>query len=169
MRSRILASALVGVTLFPAVGAGRGAGLVRLSNHTLSPQAISQAKHLGRKVSSDRLSLAVALQVNDPAALARAVEKAYTPGDSNFGRYLTPEQFTAQYAPSQQEFSDVVQYLNERGLNVTQTHSNRLVIDVEGSTTEIEQAFGVQLHEYLLPDGRVEHAANAEDQRYSGP
>src|SRR5579859_3433598 len=162
MRSRLIASALAGVALFPASGAGVGSGLVRLPKHVLSPQAMSRAKHLGRKASSDRVTLAVSLQVNDPAALARAVESVSDPSSPSYGHYVTPEQFAARFSPSQSDFAQALEYLNVRGTTATETHSNRLVIDVEGSTDQVEQAFGLELHEYLLPDGRVAHAPSAE-------
>ena len=39
-------------------------------------------------------------------------------------------------------------YLTNAGLNVTQTYSNRLVIDASGSTAAVEKAFGVQISDF---------------------
>src|SRR5579885_2487718 len=162
MRSRFIASALVGVALFPAKSVGTGADLVRMHGHLLPPQAMSKAQHIGRLPATTEVNLAVALSPNDPAALARDIEAVSNPTSPSYGHYLTPEQFTAKYAPSQQDFDQVVEYLNERGLNVTFTHPNRLVIDVKATAAQVEQGLGVQLEQYALPDGLFDHTATTE-------
>lgn len=162
MRSRLIVGALVGVALFPAKGVGQGAGLVRMSGHLPTPHALSKARHMGRLPATKQLTLAVALSPKDPQALARDVEAVSNPSSPTYGQYLTPDQFTEKYSPTQQDFDQVAQYLAERGLNVTFKHANRLVIDVAGSSAQVEQAFGVQLEQYVMSDGRLAHAASSE-------
>jgi kumamolisin len=111
---------------------------------------------------SEPVSLAVALGVNDPAALERDLEAVYDPASPEYGHYLTPDEFTRRYSPSEKDFGEVLQYLNERGLTVTATHPNRLVIDVEATAGGVEQALGLELHQYQMPDGRVAHASLGE-------
>jgi len=136
-------------------------GLSSLPGHVPS-QRIARSVHIGRKSSTDKMQLAVTLSLKDPAGLADFVKRVYDPADPSFHQFLTPEQFADKFAPSQKDFDDVSQYLTAQGLNVVQSHANRLVIDVTGSVAAVESAFQIEMHNYIAADGRIVHAPTSD-------
>ena len=52
--------------------------------------------------SRTRLYLAIGLPLRNREELTNLLEELYEPGNANFRHYLTPEQFTASFGPSQE-------------------------------------------------------------------
>jgi subtilase family serine protease len=138
-----------------------GSGISQLSGHVPLKQ-VARAQELGRKSSGDRIELAFVLNPSDPADLAATIQSLYTPSDPLYHQFLTPTQFTARFGPSEQDINKISQYLTARGIDVTHVHSNRLVVDAEGSVSNIENAFQIELHEYLAEDGRIVYAPSSD-------
>jgi subtilase family serine protease len=128
-----------------------------LSGH-IPDKAIARSTYLGRKASTDRMQLAISLQTQNQTDLAETLRRLYDPNDSLYHQFLTPSDFAARYSPSEVQVDQTVAYLRALGLTVTNTHPNRLVIDFEGTTGEVESAFQIEEHEYLTTDGRIAHA-----------
>ena len=154
--SWILLLGAVGVS-FPAHGRADDSGMIRLKNHV--PQSkIATSRHLDRMPGSLRMSLAVTLLPRNSRALEQLVAKLYDPTDPLHGKFLTPEQFTASYAPSVEDYNQILGYFASRGLNIVKTHPNRLVIDLEGAVSDIESGLQTEIHRYKTSDGRIVHA-----------
>ena len=64
---------------------------------------------------------------------------------------LTPEQFTAQFGPTEQDYQKVVDFANSNGLTVKKMHGNRVLLDVGGKVSDIEKAFHVTMRTYRHP------------------
>ena len=64
---------------------------------------------------------------------------------------MTPEEFTAQFGPTEKDYQAVMDFAKSNGLAVTATHPNRVVLDVEGAVADIERAFQVTLRTYRHP------------------
>src|SRR5262249_45354343 len=70
---------------------------------------------------------------------------------TNFHRYLTTADFTARFGPSEADYQAVIRFAQANGFRVDRTHSNRVVLDVEGSVSNIEHAFQITLNTYRHP------------------
>jgi subtilase family serine protease len=138
-----------------------GGGVSRIMGHVPLKQ-MSRAQELGRKNASSQVQLAIVLNPSDPDGLASTLHSLYDPNDPLYHHFLTPQQFAERFAPSDQELNRVSQYLNARGIHVTSTHSNHLVIDAEGASSDIENAFQIELHDYLSDDGRIVYAPTSD-------
>src|SRR5262249_38074900 len=68
-----------------------------------------------------------------------------------YHQYLTPQQFTERFGPTEQQYQSVVEFARNSGLTVVETFSNHLVLDVEGSVADIEKAFQITLRTYHHP------------------
>lgn len=135
--------------------------LVRLPGH-VSPAILMRSTLLGRKTGTDRVPLALALPLRDPAGLQRLLQRQYTPGDPLFHHFITPEEFASRFSPTVQTYAAVAAFAQAKGLTVTQTHSTRLLLEVAGPASAVEAAFQVHLRNFESPEGRVFHAPNAE-------
>ena len=78
---------------------------------------------------------------NSPTCL----KTLYDPSSPNFRHYLTPDQFTASFGPSREDYQKVIDFAKSNGLVVKRTHPNRTLLDVSGSVAEIEKAFHLHL------------------------
>jgi len=135
--------------------------MVRLPGH-VSPNILLRSTLLGRKTGTDSVPLALALPLRDPAGLERLLLRQYTPGDPLFHHFITPEEFTSRFSPTAQTYAAVAAFARMKGLTVTQTHPNRLLLEVSGPASAVEAAFQVHLRNFESPEGRVFHAPNAE-------
>lgn len=123
---------------------------------------ISRAIEIGRTVSFTPMQLAVTLKPRDGAGLVDLITRLYDPADPLYHHFLTPQQLTDQFGPTQDDVDQVTQYLASQGFRIVKTHPNRLIIDVEGPVSMVEGAFQLQMHDYISAEGRVAHAPTTE-------
>ena len=97
---------------------------------------------------SKQLQLAISLPLRNEAALDALLDDIYNPQSPNFHHYLSPEEFTERFSPSQADYDAVVQWAQSKGLRVTHTTPNRRVIDVTGTADVIRRTFNVGLNDY---------------------
>ena len=145
---------LLPTVLFGVLPTHAAPNQTRLAGHV--PHALlAQAHLMGRVAPQETLSLALTLPVHNQAGLTELLQHLYTPGDPLCGHFLTPQEFTAQFGPSPQEYAAVADFARKQGLTVTGTHPNRLLLDVSGPASTVESAFGVHLGRYQSQTGRI--------------
>ena len=115
------------------------------------PDAVSGIQPLAHQTSTNRLNLAIGLPLRNQGELKDLIRQIYDPASSNYRQYLTPEQFTEKFGPSEQNYQSVIAFATANGLRVTATHPNRVVLDVEGTVADIEKAFHVTVRTYRHP------------------
>src|SRR5689334_6721388 len=131
----LLLIALLGIAA-PSAEAGRA-----LQGHV--PRAAREELPLSDVSPQNQIQLAIGLPVRDQAALDKFVKEVSDPTSPNFRQYLTPEQFTERFGPTQDEYDAVIRFAESRGLTVTNVHPNRLVLDVSGSVADVQRAFHI--------------------------
>jgi hypothetical protein len=119
--------------------------------HRHLPAAALSLKPLGRLPATQRLNLIIGLPLRNQGALTNFLQQLYDPGSPQFHRYLTPGQFAQQFGPTEQDYQSVVAFAKANGFIVTGTHSNRTLVDVNGSVTDIERVFHVTMRTYRHP------------------
>ena len=118
---------------------------------------------LGRENGGDRLHLAIGLPLRNQEELTNLLQQIYDPASPNYHHYLTPEEFTARFGPTADDYQAVRRFAEQNGFTVTYTHPNRVVLDVEGSVTDIERTLHVTMHTYQHPrEARTFHAPDTE-------
>ena len=83
--------------------------------------------------------------------MTNLLRQIYDPASPNYQHYLTPEEFTAQFGPTEQDYQKVISFAQASGLTVTGTHGNRMLVDVSGNAADIEKAFHVTLRTFQHP------------------
>lgn len=137
------------------------AGIQTLPGHV--PPVAASLQSIGRLNPTNQIYLAIGLRLPDPQALLRFLDQLYDPQNPNFRHYLTPEQFTETFGPTKQDYQAVLDFAVTNGLAVSQTHPNRLLVNVTASVADIERAFHVTLLEYRYPtEARTFCAPNVE-------
>ena len=84
--------------------------------------------------------------VNDAESL---VQSLYKPGDPQFHKFLTADQFTARFAPGSADVAKVILALGNYGLRAQQATATTL--KVTGLPADMERAFSVSLHSFEVP------------------
>lgn len=137
--------------LLTLVGAGSAyaAGTVTLHGHV--PAKLSQLTPKGLLAADTNLSLAIGLPVRNPAALATLLQQVYDPTSTNYHKFLTPDEYTARFGPTEKDYQAVKAFAQAHGLTITGEHSNRMVLDVRGKVSDIQTAFNVTLRTYRHP------------------
>ncbi len=117
----------------------------------------------GRLTSSTNLNLAIELPLRNQDALASLLQEQYTPTSPQYHHWLTPEEFTTKFGPTEQDYEGVIEFAKANGFTVTRTHPNRALVDVRGSVANIERTFRVTLHTYQHPtEAREFYAPDVE-------
>lgn len=101
---------------------------------------------------TNQLRLAIGVPLRDPKGLQDFVAQVSDPASPNFRKYLTPEQFLERYGPSASDYLAVSNFARTNGFTITATHGNRLLLDVQGSVENIQNAFHLNLRSYRHPD-----------------
>jgi subtilase family serine protease len=115
------------------------------------PAVVSRLAPTGLLPATTNLSLAIGLPLRNEAALDELLRQLYDSGSTNFHKYLTPQEFTERFGPTEQDYQAVIRFAEANGLAVAGVHPNRVVLDVEGSASDIERAFQVTLRTYRHP------------------
>lgn len=137
-----------------------------VGSHTLSgqvPVAVAHLQPLGAMDASRRLDLAIALPLRNRQALTNLLAQLYNPASPEFHQYLTPGEFAERFGPTRQDYQKLIAFAQKRHLGITGFHSNRTLLDVNGTVAEIESAFRLHLKIYRHPkEARTFFAPDAE-------
>ncbi len=154
----------IGLGLLLLVGSAHpvfAAGRQVLYGHI--PAVVSGLQPLGHLPGTNRLQLAIGLPLRNEPALDELLRQIYDPASPNFRHYLTPQQSTERFGPTEQDYQAVIDFVKANGLKVTARHDNRLLLDVSGPAANVEKAFGVTLQIYRHPaENRLFYAPNTE-------
>jgi subtilase family serine protease len=116
-----------------------------------------------RLSASKRLDLAIALPLRNQAALSILLAQIYDPASPHYRQYLTPEQFTERFGPTEEDYAAVVAFAKANALTVSATHPNRVLLDFNATVADIEKAFHVNMRVYQHPkEARTFYAPDAE-------
>ena len=140
---------------------GWSAGIQVLRGHV--PAVVARLQPTSRLPGTNRLNLAIGLPLREQAELSNLLRQIYDPASPNYRHYLTPEQFTEQFGPTERDYQAVIAFAKANGLTVTDTHPNRMLVDVSGSVADIERALHVTLRVYQHPtENRAFYAPDTE-------
>ncbi len=134
-----------------------------LTRHVRTEVANGQARAVGQLPATQTMRFVVVLPLRNQAALDSLLADLYNPNSASYHHFLTVDQFTAQFGPTQQDYETVIAYLEQNGLTVAGTSRNRVNVDVSGTVGNIERAFHVTMQEYQHPtENRTFYALDRE-------
>lgn len=147
-----------------AFGATTAAQAAQVYTHHVR-DVVSQgtAQQVGSLPASKIMSLNVVLPVRDQAGLDQFVADVTNPASPQYRHYVTPQEFTARFGPTQNDYDTVVQYLKKYGFTVTGGSRDGMNVEVAGPVTAVEAAFNVKMHTYQHPtENRTFYSADRE-------
>ncbi len=143
------------ITVLP-VSASNGDG----SRHVLQgtkPTWTSAVKQSTAVPAGQRVSATVWLAPRNAAQLDALAAAVSDPASSQYGQFLTSEQYKQAFAPTAGNVAAVGFWLAASGLHVDAIGAGNTYLAVSGSASAINAAFGTQLTRYVV-NGKVEQA-----------
>ncbi|MGC2636112.1 MAG: S53 family peptidase [Acidobacteriaceae bacterium] len=122
-----------------------------MTRHTRDVVMNGRAPRVGQLPPNRILRLAIMLPLRNQAALNTLLGDLHNPQSPSYLRYLSVDQFTNQFGPTQADVDSVVRFAQANGMTVTRTTPNRMVVDVTASVASIEKAFHVIMGVYQHP------------------
>jgi kumamolisin len=134
-----------------------------LTHHVRPATQDGTARSLGPLSATQNLNLVITLPLSNQDQLDQFLENLYDPTSPSYRQFLTVEQFTEQFGPTQRDYDSVVNFAKENGLTVVATSPNRLNVQVSGTVANIQSAFHVKLGVYQHPtENRMFYAPDRE-------
>jgi subtilase family serine protease len=154
--------ALLGLALFVFVGEGQ-AQVAPLTAHVREVTLSGQAQFVGNLPATQSMRLVLVLPLRNQAQLNEFLKNLYDPSSATFRQFLTVEEFTALFGPSEDDYNAVIAFAQANGFSVVGTSRNRLNVDVIGTVQTIGNAFHLQLGAYQHPtEDRTFYAPDRE-------
>src|SRR5580692_11472853 len=101
---------------------------------------LSNAENLGAEDLSKQITVTVWLKHHNQGAFDELVREMYDKNSSNYHRFLTLEQYHANFAPTVQEGATVRDFLTARNLTVSSADKNNHYISAQGRVADVQDA-----------------------------
>lgn len=163
LRSLRFLSMVLCVFTFGLVSSASAEPRPTLTTHVPEVVATGQAVRVGDLPPAQRLALAISLPLRNQSELDEFLQQLYDPASPLFRQYLTVEEFTERFGPTSDDHDAVITFAGQSNLTVTKTRPNRLVIDLEATVSDIEDAFHLKMGVYQHPtENRTFYAPDRE-------
>jgi subtilase family serine protease len=163
MIRRIRTSLFTIAALVPAINIVQAASPSPATAHVRDVVASGQAKSIGRLPATQPMRLVLVLPHRNQAALESLLKDLYDPSSPSYHQFLTVDEFTSRFGPSQEDYDAVTSFAQSHGLTVVGTARNRMNVDVAGPVANVEEALHVTMGLYQhLTENRVFYSADRE-------
>ena len=109
----------------------------------------------------ERIHLVLKRSDSQESALRRLITDLHTAGSASYHKWLTPDEFGAQFGPSDQDIATVQKWLAGHGFSVVKVNPGKQTIEFSGNVAQFREAFHSQIHKYEI-NGETRYA-NAND------
>lgn len=134
-----------------------------LTRHVRTETVNGQARFVSRLSAAQPMRLTVVLPLRDEAGLQEFLKDLYDPSSPSYRKFLTVEEFTERFGPTQQDYDNVTQWAKANGFKIAATSRNRMNVDITGSVPTIENALHIKMGLYQHPtENRTFYAPNRE-------
>ena len=134
-----------------------------LTHHVREAAQNGQAGFVGRLPAEQPMRLVIVLPLRNQAALDQFLKELYNPASPSYRHYLTVEEFTAMFGPTQEDYDAVVHWAESNGLHGSGHFPQSHERGCDGSVATIEAAFHVNMGLYQHPtENRTFYAPDRE-------
>src|SRR6204780_5241759 len=134
----------------------------------LTPQvrdevANGQAQLVGRLPATQTLRFDIVLPLRDRAGLQAFVQEVQDPASPFYHQFLTPQEFTSRFGPTQENWDALVAFAKASGLDIINGDLEGRDLRLTGTVANIEKAFHVNMGLYKdLTEDRTFFAVDRE-------
>jgi subtilase family serine protease len=122
-----------------------------LTRHVREGVADGQAKLVGQLPATQSMNFDIVLPLRDRADLQSLVRQQYDPASPLYQQFLTPQEVTERFGPSQEDWDALVAFAKASGFEIVGGSRDSRDLWLTGTVTNIERAFHVVLGVYQDP------------------
>ncbi|MGB6745170.1 MAG: S53 family serine peptidase [Terracidiphilus sp.] len=122
-----------------------------LTTHVRDAVRNGTARSAGNLPAGQTMQLVMVLPLRNQAELENLLADLYNPNSPSYHQFLTVDEFTSRFGPTQDDYDTAIAFAQENGLTVVATSPNRVNLDVAGTVANIEKAFHVSMGLYQHP------------------
>ncbi len=119
-----------------------------LTRHVRDEVRNGQAQLIGHLPANQTLRFDMVLPLRDRAGLQSFLKELYDPSRPSFHQFLKPQEFTARFGPSQEDWDALVAFAKASGFEVVGGTRDSRDLWLSGTVANIERAFHVNLGVY---------------------
>ncbi len=109
------------------------------------------ARAIGKLPAEQLMNLDLVLPLRDEAGLDNLLKVIHDPNSPSYRQFLSVEEFTARFGPSQADYDAVVAYAKSHGFKVTGGSRDAMDVQVSAAVSAVEAAFHVGMRTYQHP------------------
>ena len=109
----------------------------------------------------NRIYLLLNRSAEQQAALDKLMREQVDAGSANFHKWLTPEDFGAQFGPSEEDITAVKSWLAAQGFTGVKTNAGKTIVEFNGTVGAVKRAFATEIHRLNVRG--EEHFANMSE------
>jgi subtilase family serine protease len=98
----------------------------------------------------NRMLLLLQRSPEQQAALSQLMDEQLSKDSPNFHKWLTPQQFGAQFGPTDADIQTVTQWLTSHGFHDIKVGAGRTAIEFSGNVGQVRNAFHTEIHHFLV-------------------
>jgi subtilase family serine protease len=156
-----VAALLCAATLFLFTIPGQAQSV--LTRHVRDAVASGQAQLVGKLPATQSMHFDIVLPLRDRTGLQIFLQQAYDPTTPFYRQFLTPQEFTARFGPSQEDWDALVAFAKASGFEIVSGSRDAMDLRLVGSVANIERAFHVTMGVYQHPtESRTFYAIDRE-------
>jgi subtilase family serine protease len=134
-----------------------------LTRHVREAVRSGFAKPLGPLPAEQIMYLNMVLPLRDEAGLQAFLKELYDPTSPTYRQFLTVQEFTARFGPTQQDYDAAVRFARLHGLTITGGSRDAMDVQLQGPVWAVESAFHITLRNYQHPtENRIFFAPDRE-------
>jgi subtilase family serine protease len=122
-----------------------------LTRHVRDVVANGQAPLVGKLPATQTLRFDIVLPLRDRSGVQTFVREVNDPTSPSFHQFLTPQEFTARFGPSQDDWDALVAFAKANGFEVISGTREERDLRLTGTVANIEKAFHVTMGVYQDP------------------
>jgi kumamolisin len=122
-----------------------------VTRHTRDEVVTGKVPMVGHLPANQTMDITFILQQRNPEELQQFLKDVYDPSSPVYRQFLTVDQFTAKYGPSNDDYETVKAYAKANGFKILSTSKNRMNLRVRGTVETIEKALNVKMNVYQHP------------------
>jgi subtilase family serine protease len=147
--ARIALACAIVFSLFTIPGQAQPQPL--LTHHVRQEVINGQAQLVGQLPAGQTLRFDIALPLRDHTGLQNFLQKLQDPTSPSYHQFLTPQEFTARFGPTQEDWDTLVAFAKASGFEIISGDLEGRDLRLTGAVASVEKAFHVTMGLYKNP------------------
>ena len=108
-----------------------------LTSHVREATLNGKAPLVGQLPATQTMHFDIVMALSHPAELKSFVQEVSDPSSPSYRHYVTPQQFTERFGPSQKDYDAVIAFAKANGFKVTHASRDAFDIQLKGTVANV--------------------------------